>query len=240
MSIFLYYSLEIYSILINILYKSHLYQIYLNTINYYNCLLVNWLMRRFWFILFFLIFSAIFAQITIFRNAHRPCQQYPNIVNKSLYHVYSFLPLFPHFHSTLHCPPPFLSESSGVQWSPAEWNWIPVNSTGLQTEIKIELESGNKYMDTNMVYILTLRVLWVYEETCLLPWISITFSVALTLNFAFLPRKLMVSHGQGFCSLCPAFVVFCQHFCGQHYKVLLTVWTVRWWRGFSLKMVITG
>ena len=72
----------------------------------------------------------------------------------------------------------------------------------------------------------TLRVLWVYEETRLLPWISTTFSVALTLNFAFLPRKLMVSHGQGFCSLCPAFVVFCQHFCSRCYKVLLTVWTV--------------
>ena len=52
-----------------------------------------------------------------------------------------------------------------------------------------------------------LRVLWVYEETRLLPLISTIFSVALTQNFAFLPRKLMVSHGQGFCSLCPAFVV---------------------------------
>ena len=85
-----------------------------------------------------------------------------------------------------------------------------------------------------------LRVLWVYEETRLLPWISMTFSVALMLNFAFLPRKLMASHGQGFCSLCPAFVVFCQHFCSWQYKVLLTVWTVWWWRGFLLKMVITG
>ena len=78
------------------------------------------------------------------------------------------------------------------------------------------------------------------KETCLLPWISITFSVALTLNFAFLPWKLMVSHGQGFCSLCPAFVVFCQHFCSQHYKVFLTMWTVWWWCRFSLKMVITS
>ena len=71
-----------------------------------------------------------------------------------------------------------------------------------------------------------LRVLWVYEETRLLPWISMTFSVALMLNFAFLPRKLMVSHGQGLCSLCLAFVVFCQHSCSRHYKVLLTMWTV--------------
>ena len=100
-------------------------------------------------------FSAIFAQITIFWNACRPCQQYPNIVNKSLYHVYSFVPLFPHFHSTLHCPPHscqtpvILAESSGIQCSPAEWNWIPVNSTGLQTEIEIKLESGSKYMGTN-------------------------------------------------------------------------------------------
>ena len=56
------------------------------------------------------------------------------------------------------------------------------------------------------------------------------FSV-LMLNFAFLPWKLMVSHSQGFCSLCLAFVVFCQRFCSLDYKVLLT---------FSLKKVITG
>ena len=43
-----------------------------------------------------------------------------------------------------------------------------------------------------------LQVLSVDEETCLLLWISMIFSVALTLNFAFLPRKLIVSHGQGF------------------------------------------
>ena len=43
-----------------------------------------------------------------------------------------------------------------------------------------------------------LRVLWVYEETRLLPWISMIFSVALMLNFAFLPRKLIAPHGQGF------------------------------------------
>ena len=41
------------------------------------------------------------------------------------------------------------AESSGVQWNPAEWDWIPVDSTGLQTEIEIELESGSKYMCTN-------------------------------------------------------------------------------------------
>ena len=134
MSIFLYYSLEIYSILINILYKSHLYQIYLNTINYYNCLLVNWLMRRFWFILFFLIFSAIFAQITIFRNAHRPCQQYPNIVNKSLYYVYSFVPLFPSFLQDFTVPL-FLSDSSHsgrIQWNPVESSGVQQNGTGFQ------------------------------------------------------------------------------------------------------------
>ena len=38
------------------------------------------------------------------------------------------------------------------------------------------------------------------------------FSVVLMLNFAFLPQKLMVSHIQGFYSLCLAFVVFCQRF----------------------------
>ena len=61
---------------------------------------------------------------------------------------------FPHFHSTLQCPyscwtPVIPAESSGIQWSPVEWNWIPVNSTGLQTEIEIELESGSKHMCTN-------------------------------------------------------------------------------------------
>ena len=85
-----------------------------------------------------------------------------------------------------------------------------------------------------------LRVLWVYEETRLLPQIPTIFSVALRQNFAFLPRRLMVSHSQGFCSLCPVFVVFCQHICSQHYRVLLTMWTVWWWHGFLLKMVITA
>ena len=41
------------------------------------------------------------------------------------------------------------SHSSGIQWSSVEWNWIPVNSTGLQTEIEMELESGSKHMCTN-------------------------------------------------------------------------------------------
>ena len=41
------------------------------------------------------------------------------------------------------------AESSGVQWNPAEWDQIPVDSTGLKTEIEIELESGSKYMCTN-------------------------------------------------------------------------------------------
>jgi len=53
---------------------------------------------------------------------------------------------------------------------------------------------------------LLLWVLWVYEETRLLSQISRNFSVALTLNFAFLPRKLMVSHTQGFCSLLSVFL----------------------------------
>ena len=49
-------------------------------------------------------------------------------------------------------PPLFLVDSGhsgGIQWNPAEWDWIPVGSTGLQTEIEIELESGSKYMCTN-------------------------------------------------------------------------------------------
>ena len=69
-------------------------------------------------------FSAIFvAQITIFWNAHRPCQQYPNTVNKSLYHVYSFVPLFSSFLQYFTVPPLFLSDtgySSRIQCSPVE------------------------------------------------------------------------------------------------------------------------
>ena len=42
-----------------------------------------------------------------------------------------------------------LVESGGIQWSPVEWDWIPVDSTELQTEIEIELESGSKYICTN-------------------------------------------------------------------------------------------
>ena len=49
-------------------------------------------------LLFFSFFSpdfvTIFALITIFGNAHRPCKHYPNIVHNSLHHVYSFFPLF--------------------------------------------------------------------------------------------------------------------------------------------------
>ena len=70
------------------------------------------------------------------------------------------------------------------------------------------------------------QVLWVYQLTSPLSlWrdLFITldledFFSALTLNFAFLPWKLMISHSQGICSLSPVFVVFCQHFCSQHFK----------------------
>ena len=67
--------------------------------------------------------------------------------------------------STLQCPPyscwnlVSVVESSGIQWSQAEWAQIPVDSTGLQTEIETELEPGSKYMcvvNTSMVYKLTL------------------------------------------------------------------------------------
>ena len=39
----------------------------------------------------------IFASVTILGNAHRPCKQYPNIVDNSLHHVYSFFPEFSWF-----------------------------------------------------------------------------------------------------------------------------------------------
>ena len=108
-------------------------------INYYNCLLVKSLTKRFWFFWFFLIFQlylhklpywemhknhinstptlsitvhivsvifphfqTIFAGITIFRNVHRPHQHYPNTINNSLDHVYSFFSDFSQFFSYIH------------------------------------------------------------------------------------------------------------------------------------------
>ena len=75
--------------------------------------------------LIFTHFSAIFAQITIFWNAHR-CQQYPNTVNKSLYHVYSVVPLFSSFLQ-YYTVPLLLSDSShsdGIQWNPVEYSGV--------------------------------------------------------------------------------------------------------------------
>ena len=60
------------------------------------------------------------------------------------------------------------------------------------------------------------------------------FSV-LAQNFAFLPQKLIVSHGQGFrvsSYLWSSINIFAVD------KVLLTVWSVWWWCRFLLKMVI--
>ena len=51
--------------------------------------------------------------------------------------------------SVLYSAPPIPVGIWSFQWNPAEWDWIPVDSTGLQTEIEIELESGSKYMCTN-------------------------------------------------------------------------------------------
>ena len=48
------------------------------------------------FFLFFILpdFVTIFALITIFGNAHRPCKHYSNIVDNSLHHIYSFFLFF--------------------------------------------------------------------------------------------------------------------------------------------------
>ena len=62
-----------------------------------------------------------------------------------------------------------------------------------------------------------LQVLWVYEETRLLHQITKIFSVPLTLIFAFLPWKLMVSHSQGFCCL------LCIEHQAQHIFTLVNV-----------------
>ena len=40
---------------------------------------------------------VIFALITILRNVHRPCEQYPNIVSNCLQHASSFLLSIPDF-----------------------------------------------------------------------------------------------------------------------------------------------
>src|ERR1700749_3466306 len=48
------------------------------------------------FFLFFILpdFVTIFALITVFGNAHRPCKHYSNIVDNSLHHIYSFFLFF--------------------------------------------------------------------------------------------------------------------------------------------------
>ena len=117
-------------------------------------------MRRFWFFWFFLILQLYLHQLPYF-------EMHTGHVNSTLTsstRVYTMSILlflfFPHFHSTLQCPyfcwipvipvdSSHSSHSSGIQWSPVEWNWIPVNSTGLQTEIEMKLESGSKHMCTN-------------------------------------------------------------------------------------------
>ena len=48
------------------------------------------------------------------------------------------------------------------------------------------------------------------------------------------PTKIDGFPQSGYFSLCPVFVVFCQHFCSWNYKVLLIMWTIWWW------CVITG
>ena len=78
---------------------------------------------------------------------------------------------FPHFHSTLQCPyscwtPVIPAESSRIQWSPVEWNWIPVNSTGLQTEMEIELEFCSKHMCTNSCK----HKYSIYTDFCMCQW----------------------------------------------------------------------
>ena len=80
----------------------------------------------------------------------------------------------------------------------------------LSVDLKCWEMSRITFFLKSIFYYFYLWVFWVYEETRLLPQIPTIFSVALTQNFAFLPQKLMVSHSQGFCSLCPVFVVFCQ------------------------------
>jgi hypothetical protein len=47
--------------------------------------------------LLFISFSGYIVLVTIFGNVHRPCRYYCNIVNNSLHHVYSFVPLFSWF-----------------------------------------------------------------------------------------------------------------------------------------------
>ena len=122
MSIFLYYLLEVYFILIDILYKLH-------------PLLVGQLTHeKILICLIFPLFSAIFAQVTIFWNAHRLCQQYSNIINRSLYHVYSFVPLLFLIFTVLYIAPIPVElrsfqqnpvESSGVQCHGTGFQWIP-------------------------------------------------------------------------------------------------------------------
>ena len=62
--------------------------------------------------------------------------------------------------SVLYSAPPIPVRLWSFQRNPVEWDWIPVDSTGLQTKIEIELESGcvQTVLETNMVYKLTFVV----------------------------------------------------------------------------------
>ena len=112
-------------------------------------------MRRFWFVWFFLIFQLYLHKLPYFEMHTDHVKSTLTLLTRVYTMSILLFLFFPHFHSTLQCPPyscwtPVIAaESSRIQWSPVVWNCIPVNSTGLQTKIEIELESGSKHMYTN-------------------------------------------------------------------------------------------
>ena len=146
-------------------------------------MLVNWLMRRFWFVWFFLNFQLYLHKLPYF-EMHTDHVNSTLTLSTRVYTMSILLFLFFLFFTVLYTAPPhscqtpvILAESSGIQWSPAEWNWIPVNSTGLQTEIEIELESGSKYMGTNSCK----HKYSIYTDFCSVSVMTCNLSVSLTL-----------------------------------------------------------
>ena len=126
MSMFFYYSLEIYSIWINILYK--LLQLLIGQLTHGNILIC----------LIFSHFSAIFAQITIFLKCTQTMSTVPYHWQQESIPCLFFCSSFFLIFAVPYSAPPIPVRLQSFWQNPVEWNQILVNSTELQTEIELK------------------------------------------------------------------------------------------------------
>ena len=102
--------------------------------NYIHCYLVNWLMRRFWFVWFFLISQLYMHKLPYFKM-HTDHVNSTLTLSTRVYTIYIFLFLFFLIFTVLYSAPPIPvglqsfqqnpMESSGVQWNGTGFQWIP-------------------------------------------------------------------------------------------------------------------